>query len=240
MKYLNTTPIHPSWQPLIDEAIQRLDPAYLLHLQQKPWLPGAAHVFNAFSLPLSQTRYILFGESPYPRAQSANGYAFWDAAVAQLWSPTGLAKPVNRATSLRHLIKMLLLADAQLSSLDTSQAAIARIDKKHYVDSIGELFGNFLRKGFLLLNASLALSDAGVRKDAQAWRPFIAELLRLLALEHTDIQLILFGNVAKMIDQIPSAQQFQHFYAEHPYNISFVTNPKVIDFFRPFHLLEQR
>ena len=43
-------------------------------------------------------RYVLFGESPYPRAQSANGYAFWDAAANSLWAEEGgLHQLLNRA-----------------------------------------------------------------------------------------------------------------------------------------------
>ena len=74
------------------------------------WLPGRDHLFAAFQRDLVNCRYILIGESPYPRRQSANGIAFYDAAVDQLWSDKGLSKAVNRATSLRNIIKTALLA----------------------------------------------------------------------------------------------------------------------------------
>ena len=106
MESLDITPIHANWLPLIEDALTQVNPTYLSHLQDHDWLPGKRSVFNAFSIPLNKTRYILFGESPYPRPASANGYAFWDAAVTNLWSNTGLSKPVNRATSLRHIMKM--------------------------------------------------------------------------------------------------------------------------------------
>src|SRR5690348_5345377 len=102
----------PSWQQCLAEALTKMDSAYLEELYANAhWLPGSKNIFNAFSLPVSKTNYVLFGESPYPRAVSANGYAFWDAAVNQLWSDTGLSKTVNRATSLRNIIKMLLIAE---------------------------------------------------------------------------------------------------------------------------------
>ena len=105
----NLKHIHPQWHQILNKALQQVEPDYLRQLQSSlNWLPGIENLFAAFSQPLSSTRYILLGESPYPRKQSANGYAFWDGAVGSLWSPTGLSKEVNRATSLRNLIKMLL------------------------------------------------------------------------------------------------------------------------------------
>src|SRR3989344_708271 len=97
----------PSWHDCLSQALNKVDPDYLEKLyNNSQWLPGHAKIFNAFTLPVDQVNYILFGESPYPRAHSANGYAFWDAAVTDLWSPIGLSKAVNRATSLRNMIKM--------------------------------------------------------------------------------------------------------------------------------------
>lgn len=235
---LTSTNIDPSWLPLLTDALTTVDKSYLAQLEKTTdWLPGKQHIFNAFSRPLAQSQYILLGESPYPRAISANGYAFWDAAVSQLWSPTGLSKPVNRATSLRNLLKMLLLATGALSIDDTSQASIAALDKSPYVQTIDEFFGNFIDQGFVLLNASLVLSSAKVQYDARAWQPFIARLLALLVEIKPDIELILFGNIAKLILALPAAKKLPHFMCEHPYNISFITNPKVIEFFQPFNLL---
>ena len=97
--------------------------------------------------PLSSVRTILFGESPYPREGSANGYAFWDAAVENLWSDSGLSKAVNRATSLRNFIKMLLLARGDLNH-DFSQPAIAQLDKSTFHRTADEFFTGLLNKGF--------------------------------------------------------------------------------------------
>ena len=98
--------VHPEWTAILNHSLKALDPNYLRALQKNlEWLPGLQSLFAAFNLPLSATRYILLGESPYPRKDSANGYAFWDASVNSLWRETGLSKSVNRATSLRNLIK---------------------------------------------------------------------------------------------------------------------------------------
>lgn len=231
--------IHPQWQPLVDTALKTLSPGYLSALENSAsWLPGADKIFNAFRLPKDKTRYILFGESPYPRAASANGYAFWDNAVSNIWDPKGFSKAVNRATSLRNWIKMLLVANGALTE-NFSQQAIAKLDKSRWIQTLDELFQNLLDHGFLLLNASLVLSNQSVQKDVSAWRPFMASILSQLADERKELTVILLGLKAQPIAELCHSP-LTCFSAEHPYQLSFITNPNVVEFFRPFDLLRLR
>jgi len=217
-----------------------MDAGYLAQLsQQTDWLPGKEKIFSAFSLPLDHVNFVLFGESPYPRAISANGYAFWDAAVESLWSPAGLSKQVNRATSMRNIMKMLLVADGRLAANQTTQDAIAELDKSSLVETNEDFFNNLLSHGFLLLNATPVLSNDAPQKDARAWLPFMQEVLRCLLEQRPQVQFILLGKVANVIDALIPGHQQKNLYAEHPYNISFITNPEVLDFFRPLRLLNK-
>lgn len=229
---------HRSWHPILKSALTQLDPAYcdFLHAHND-WLPGPVQLFNAFSQPLDKLRYILFGESPYPRSASANGYAFWDAAVGDIWAPSGLAKPVNRATSLRNLIKMLLLTEGALEQNDLSQPAIASLDKQPYVQTLEQLFNNLLEKGFLLLNASLTLTNKRPQYDVKQWQPFMNAVLEAIYAHDPTVELILWGNLAKQLAKLPAVHAFKQRHAEHPYNISFICNPSVQDFFRPLRIL---
>jgi uracil-DNA glycosylase len=230
-----------SWHHCLKQALGKVDPSYLEKLYNSPdWLPGPTTIFNAFSLPVHETNYVLFGESPYPRAESANGYAFWDAAVGPLWSDTGLSKPVNRATSLRNILKMLLLAEGKLNPQQVSQPDIAKINKQNLIKTNQELFQNLLQHGFLLLNATPILQPDQVQKDARAWQPFVYEMLNFLIQNRPSVQLILLGNIANTIDKLVDHTEIKRLYAEHPYNISFIHNPDVIRFFQPLHLLRQR
>ena len=225
---------HPQWRDMLLNALDVMDKPYLDNLQGSvDWLPGIRSIFAAFSLPLSKTQYILFGESPYPRAESANGYAFWDKSVNSLWSPSGLSKAVNRATSLRNLIKMLLFAQGDLST-DFSQQAIARLDKSNYLQTLEQLFGAFTSHGFLLLNASLVYIEGQVPYHARMWRPFIDRMLHQLVEQNASLKLVLLGRIAS---QIPKTTLFPALIAEHPYNISFITNKEVVAFFQPLDLL---
>lgn len=237
----NLDTIDPSWQTCLQEGLKAMNPTYLDHITQHThWLPGPQNIFNAFSLPVEKVNYILLGESPYPRENSANGYAFWDAQVKELWSPLGLSKKVNRATSLRNIIKMLLVAEGALEPNCTGQSNIASLNKNQYVQTNEELFLNLLNQGFLLLNATLILQPGQVRKDALAWHPFLLHILHFLAAKNSNVQLILFGNIAHIIDKQINHLKIKRLYAEHPYNISFITNQNVIQFFKPMHLLHRR
>ncbi len=225
---------HHEWHDILSCALKGMDPDYLRHLQNtNDWLPGNACIFNAFHMPLSSARYLLFGESPYPRKASANGYAFWDNAVGSLWSQTGLSREVNRATSLRNFIKMLLYARGDLLK-DFSQVAISHLDKSHYQQTAAELFHALMNHGIVLLNASLVYREAEVTYHARQWQPFIHRLLSQLAEMRCELQLILFGKIAK---EIPKTQLSIALISEHPYNLSFITNEKVVAFFKPLDLL---
>lgn len=235
----NLEVVDESWRSCINEALKKIESTYLEKLtQNNHWLPGPEKIFNAFSLPVDKVNFVLFGESPYPRAASANGFAFWDAAVNELWSPTGLSKKVNRATSLRNIIKMLLVAEGVLSPEQTDQTVISKLNKENFVQNNQEFFTRFLQHGFLLLNATLVLQpDHPVKKDSRAWHPFIKHVLEFLFQKKPHIQLILLGNIANTIDQLVDHFEIKRLYAEHPYNISFINNQEVIDFFKPLHLL---
>lgn len=225
---------HSEWDELITNALASMDKEYLNELMlNKNWLPGGNNLFAAFSQPLSKTNYILFGESPYPRKESANGYAFWDNAVDNLYSELGLSKSVNRATSLRHIMKMLFVARGDLK-MDTSQQAISQVDKTGLVQTAKQLFEGMMHKGILLLNATLVYEEGKIPYHARHWRPFMQRLLEQLAVIKPSIQLILLGKIAGVI---PSNLLPIGLSAEHPYNISFVNNSKVLQFFNPLDLL---
>lgn len=234
------TAVHPSWKKPIQEGLALIDPDYLKQLIQTPdWLPGFNKLFSAFSLGINDVNYVLFGESPYPRSASANGYAFWDAAVRDLWSSTGLSTSVNRATSLRNMIKMLLVAEGKLHPSETTQEFISKIDKQHLVQSNNELFSNFLAHGFLLLNASPVLLLNRPHQDAKAWLPFTSHILTTLLEKNLRVKFILLGNIAKTVNTLIPHSHVDKLVAEHPYNISFITNPEVLAFFKPLYLLRQ-
>jgi uracil-DNA glycosylase len=226
--------VHPSWQTILEKSYAQLSTEFQQYLQTQKYLPEKETVFAAFSIPKDAVRIVLMGESPYPRIESANGYAFWDAAVESLWSEKGLAKSVNRATSLRNIIKMLLHAQGLINA-PFSPDTIANISKQEMPKTLNELFQNMLAEGFLLLNASLTWSkDKPVSWHAKNWYPFIYGILDDLLQDSADIQILLFGKIAEKFKYLPKENCI---IAEHPYVLSFIENPKVLNFFRELNLL---
>jgi uracil-DNA glycosylase len=224
-------------QALLTNALLELDSNYLeFILQDNNYIPNANKIFNAFkTLPKERVKYILFGQDPYPREQSAIGYAFIDGAVKDIFAPTGLSKEVNRATSLRNFIKMALVADGRLQKDKTSQEDIAKLAKDDLISRVQELQKNFEKNGVLLLNTALLFTDKKSSKThIKAWQPFTEYLLKEC---EKDTTLILFGNHAK--DILKKFNPKQPFIAlPHPYNISFISRKDAHQLFAPMNLLK--
>jgi len=241
-------PADASWRPHLRaglEAMMRATPDYLPALAQDDYLPTDGRLFAAFALPLAQVRYVLMGEGPYPRAESATGVCFMDGVVGALWSDTGLSKPVNRATSLRNFMKMLLVADGQLQVEDTGGAALAPIAKAAHagaaIQTLAELQDRLLDQGFLLLNASLVFrKHVAPAADARAWVPFQQAVFAALAGRTTKPTLVLWGKIAEQLKKVPETAAFPQIHAEHPYNLSFIAHEGMHRLFGPMRLLHPR
>jgi uracil-DNA glycosylase len=239
---LDLNNISKEWYPLLTPALKSLDNQYLdWLLKSKDYIPSKDRIFSAFSsMKPSDVKYILFGQDPYPRIESATGYAFIDGRVKNIFSQKGLSKEVNRATSLRNFIKMALVADGCLSLEDTSQSAIANIDKKHLIDSIDELRVNFEKSGVLLLNTALVFtSKADSKRHIREWRAFIELFLEKFLEYGYSAELILFGSYAKDLLKIPVVEKFSYIEIEHPYNHTFISNQKALELFGGMNLLKK-
>lgn len=245
---------HPSWRTVLRaglEAIAKADPGYLSALVSDHFLPNGGRLFAAFIQPMDAVRYVLVGEGPYPREQSATGVCFMDGAVGSLWSDKGLSKQVNRATSLRNFMKMLLVADGQLDVEQTNGDAIAfvalkaRAIKSPFIQTLPELQGKLTQQGFLLLNASLVFrTHVAPVKDAKAWKPFLETVLEALA-DHAETAnktaptLVLWGKIAEQLNALPANARFPKAISEHPYNLTFIRNSAMQALFGPMHLLSR-
>lgn len=246
---------HPSWRPILMTGLEEVaaaDPAYLSSLATDSYLPTEGRLFAAFALPLDEVRYVLVGEGPYPRAASATGVCFMDGAVEALWSEKGLSKQVNRATSLRNFIKMLLVAEGELSPEAAGGDAIAEVSSKAraigspFIQTLTELQANLTRHGFLLLNATLVYrANVPPVKEAKAWRPFLDTVLKALAAHAESTQaalpaLVLWGKIAEQLNALGATSLFPSLVSEHPYNLSFIKNQTMRNLFGPMRLLHRQ
>lgn len=234
---------HASWQPVLLaglEAMARATPDYLPTLAEDDYLPTGQRLFAAFALPLDDVRYVLVGEGPYPRAESATGVCFMDGAVGELWCEGGLSKQVNKATSLRNFMKMLLVADGRLDPADTGGAALAPIAagarNDGSIQTLAQLQDNLTAHGFLLLNASLVFRPhVAPAADAKAWLPFLQTVLAALA--DRAPTLVLWGKIAEQLKKLPATARFPQVVSEHPYNLTFIHHAQMQALFGPMQLL---
>ncbi len=243
---LRRSQVHAEWRPLLADALSAVDADYLGSLlRDDDWLPGADNLLAAFRRDRAGVRYLLLGESPYPRRESANGIAFYDAAVGSLWSEQGLGKAVNRATSLRNIVKAAILAEG-LATADAdgrlTQERIAAIDKTGLVQTLAELFANLQAAGFLMFNATPVLHAR--RKpavEARYWQGFLERLLSAIAASASaPVTLLLWGKIAQRIDAMRASEDYSKLICEHPYNISFVDNPSMRRLFATLKVLHSR
>lgn len=231
--------IHPSWREIVLKSFDALDREYLRYLlTSDDFFPDRDNFLNAFkTLSLEDTRYILFGQDPYPRYESAIGYAFIDGRVKDIFANTGLSKEINRATSLRNFIKMLLLNENSSLRSDLSQEAISKIDKKSLCKDMDCLRKNFEKNGILLLNMALIFSS---KKDSsyhiKKWKKFFECFLSEIS--DKKIELILFGKIAQKVESFKSSNSFKRWIFPHPYNLSFIEDREVQEFFKPLNLLK--
>jgi uracil-DNA glycosylase len=238
--------VQPQWHGILGEALATLDTDYLKSLLlDDSWLPGADQLLAAFRRDRSGVRYLLIGESPYPRRESANGIAFYDAAVSQLWSEQGLSKPINRATSLRNIMKTALLAEGLLDKDDDGkipQSTIAAIDKRGLIKTLDAFFANLQQAGFLMLNATPVLHpDRKPVLEARYWQPFLEWLLLSIAQQaDAKITLLLWGKIAQQVEAMPVSRHYDKLICEHPYNLSFIDNPQMLRLFADLAPLQQR
>jgi uracil-DNA glycosylase len=236
----------PSWHAVLQEGLEamaRANPSYLPELATDSYLPTELRLFTAFAQPLDKVRYVLVGEGPYPRPESATGVCFMDGAVKGLWSEEaggGLSKPVNKATSLRNFMKMLLVADGQLSESNTAGEALAAVAGRARtgaaIQTLAEVQERLAAHGFLLLNASLVFRPhVAPVKDAKAWLPFFETVMRALAARQPT--LVLWGKIAEQLNKLAVVQALPQIVCEHPYNISFIANKEMHALFGPMKLL---
>ena len=120
-----------------------------------------------------------------------------------------------------------------------TQSSIAEVSKTGLVQNMAQLFDNFERTGFLLLNATPVLhAERKPREEAKYWLEFLNQVLLLTAQQATEpLTLILWGKVANLIATLPAGDAFDHLACEHPYNLSFIDNPEMKDLFAKLQIL---
>ena len=173
-------PVHHSWRDFISEQLQDLDEAFAEELEANPaWLPGADRCLAAFSVPRCEVSVVWQGETPYPRPDSATGLSFQDGEVGEMFREDGrLAVGINRATSLRNVLKAWFVATDRLALGHTSSDDVRRMDRSGLVAQLDDIFQRGRQNGWLWLNAGLSFRPAQARAgQIRKWEGLVNAVL---------------------------------------------------------------
>jgi len=107
--------------------------------------------------------------------------------------------------------------------------------------TLAELFQNLERTGFLMLNATPVLHpERKPVNEARYWLQFLERLLALIVQNSSHrITLLLWGKVAKLVEAMPASADYQKLVCEHPYNISFIDNPEMLQLLAELQVLQK-
>jgi uracil-DNA glycosylase len=64
-------------------------------------------------------------------------------------------------------------------------------------------------------------------------------VIEFLMRERPQLKLILFGQIASVLEKFLPLENLPKLAVEHPYNHTFITHPEVLAFFKPLHLLRK-
>ena len=176
--------VHCSWIELLSNALESVDSDFLDSLESSPnWLPGIDKCFAAFSVPRCDVKVVWLGESPYPRAESANGLSFCDDRIQNLFQ-NGRGLSSQMGTSLRNILKAWFVATERLTIDNTNQRDICHMCRSGLIVEMSELFNRGQTHGWLWLNATLSFwpepSEAQPSLGLQIckWLPLVETVLR--------------------------------------------------------------
>ena len=123
-------------------------------------------------------KVVVFGQTPYPRVESATGIAMFDNTFETWESPR-----FSKVVSMRTIMKCA--CHCEYGEVPDSVSEVKKILKKNKIVQPPEWFMAMLAQGVLLLNAGLTCHSGGQGKQDVAssrhvrfWRPVVEEIIR--------------------------------------------------------------
>lgn len=197
-----STPIDPSWQPLLKNEF---DQPYMAELRsfladrkkkRAVVFPHSSLWFNAFSLtPQPDVKVVILGQDPYHGPGQAHGLSF---SV-----PTGVAVP----PSLLNIYKEI---DADLGNGEPSLAA----------RRAGCLV-DWAKQGVFLLNSVLTVEQGqAAAHQGRGWETFTDHIIAHLSDERDNLVFMLWGSYAQKKGQVIDARKHLVLKSPHPSPLS--------------------
>ncbi|WP_283138852.1 ADP-ribosyltransferase domain-containing protein [Rhizohabitans arisaemae] len=178
------------WLPLLKPVIEaQPDAATFIGPGRSPQVvPVRELTFQALKPnPPHKWKVVVFGQNPYPRAESATGIAMFDNTFHD-WKDSQF----GRVVSIRCIIKAAAMWKHGIPK-KTPIADIRKLLKEHETVQPPEWFQAMLTQGVLLLNAALTASGDGAMatdRHTAFWRPVVEALIEeiLSAKQNADVE----------------------------------------------------
>jgi uracil DNA glycosylase len=210
----------PFWyERLLPIILKNKNHEYFFSDEDK-FFPDFKNMFNAVNNIdfEKKVQVVVFGQDPYPRKESATGYAFWDGKIKD-WS-----NPLS--PSFKNIIKSILIHNnmvTQNSNIKEMRDAL----KKNNVFKPDEFFKNSIENGLIWLNASLTFESkdqSSLNKHLRFWKPIIEVIIDNILLEIESVIFIFWGSKSlKFKDYIEKKNIGNYYFVEncHPMLESF-------------------
>eukprot|EP00930_Biecheleria_cincta_P086822 TRINITY_DN76070_c0_g1_i1.p1 TRINITY_DN76070_c0_g1~~TRINITY_DN76070_c0_g1_i1.p1 ORF type:complete len:708 (+),score=136.14 TRINITY_DN76070_c0_g1_i1:53-2176(+) len=175
------------WEPILRPVLEGLSDAaaFIGPARDKRIVPIRELTFQALKPnPPSGWRVVSFGQSPYPRVESATGIAHFDNALRS-WDDTKFGTVVT----MRCLIKAAAMNKFGVTK-STTMPELRNLMKSKNIVNPAEWFQALLSQGVLLMNAACTLKpEEGVRageyvqEHLKFWQPVIEAVVNAILKE---------------------------------------------------------
>lgn len=173
------------------------------------FFPNIENRFNAINnieLNDNNTKIVVFGQDPYPRKESATGYAFWDGKIKSWENPL--------SPSFRNIIKSILINE-NLAIKENKINDLRKILKNNNIFSPDEFFKNSIENGVIWLNASLTFeskSQSDLNKHLKFWKPIIEEIINILIKSSKSLIFVFWGSKSLKFQKYIQNLEFNNYY----------------------------
>ena len=168
------------WYDNLEKVIVNLHDYEYFFFDEDKFYPDIKNRFNAINNINFENDFqvVIFGQDPYPRKESATGYAFWDGKIKS-WED-------KLSPSFRNIIKSLLI-NKKLADEKTRINELRKIIKENNIPSPDDFFKNTIKNGVVWLNASFTHESKETKvlnKHLKFWSPVIRKIIDVLIEEN--------------------------------------------------------
>jgi len=176
-----------TWLKVLKPVMEDLSaaPSFIGPARDKRIVPVRELTFQALKPnPPSGWRVVSFGQSPYPRIESATGIAHFDNNLKS-WDSGAFGS----VTTMRCIMKAALMNKFKIPK-STKVPELRRLLKTKGIVSPDEWFQAILTQGVLLMNAACTIRPAEGQRAGEVvqehllfWQPVIAEVVKAILAE---------------------------------------------------------